>query len=189
MLEQLGEALARRRSGVVVLALVDLDGFREVTDTLGRSGGDALLTSIAEHLKAGLPSGATLGRFEEDEFAVIIESDDPGVEDLLIESLRASLLRPIFIDRMWQITASIGIARAPDHGESGEEIVRRAGLALRAAKRAGPAAMPAVRAADRDRLCGTALSAARVAIGDRIADLRYRISADCRGRRRGHGGR
>ena len=44
MLEQLGEALARRRSGVVVLALVDLDGFREVNHTLGRSGGDALLT-------------------------------------------------------------------------------------------------------------------------------------------------
>ena len=48
MLEQLGEALARRRAGVVVLALVDLDGFREVNDTLGRSGGDALLTSIAD---------------------------------------------------------------------------------------------------------------------------------------------
>ena len=68
---------------------------------------------------------------------VIIASDDSGVEDLLVESLRASLLRPIFMDRMWQITASIGIARAPDHGASGEEIVRRAGLALRAAKRAG----------------------------------------------------
>ena len=85
MLEQLGEALARRRSGVVVLALVDLDGFREVNDTLGRSGGDALLTSIAEHLKAGLPPGAILGRFEEDQFAVIIASDDSGVEDLLVE--------------------------------------------------------------------------------------------------------
>jgi diguanylate cyclase (GGDEF)-like protein len=137
MLEQLGEALARRRSGVVALALVDLDGFREVNDTLGRSGGDALLKSIAEHLEAGVPPGTMLGRFEEDEFAVIVESDDPGVEDLLIESLRASLLRPIFMDRMWQITASIGVARAPDHGASGEEIVRRAGLALRAAKRAG----------------------------------------------------
>jgi diguanylate cyclase (GGDEF)-like protein len=137
LLDQLGEALARRRAGIVALAFVDLDGFREVNDTLGRSGGDALLTSIAEHLKAGLPPGAILGRFEEDEFAAIIEGDDPGVEDLLIESLRASLMRPIFIDRMWQITASIGIARAPDHGASVEEIVRRAGLALRAAKRTG----------------------------------------------------
>jgi diguanylate cyclase (GGDEF)-like protein len=137
MIDRLGATLARRRSGVVVLALVDLDGFREVNDTLGRAGGDALLANIAAHLKAGLPPGAILGRFEEDEFAVIIESADAGAEDLLIESLRASLLRPIFRDRMWQITASIGTARAPDHGESGEEIVRRAGLALRAAKRAG----------------------------------------------------
>jgi predicted signal transduction protein with EAL and GGDEF domain len=78
-----------------------------------------------------------LGRFEEDEFAVIVERDDPRAEDLLIESLRAALLRPIFMDRMWQITASIGVAQAPEHGTSGEEIARRAGLALRAAKRAG----------------------------------------------------
>jgi EAL domain-containing protein (putative c-di-GMP-specific phosphodiesterase class I) len=41
------------------------------------------------------------------------------------------------MDRMWQITASIGTARAPDHGADAEEIVRRAGLALRAAKRNG----------------------------------------------------
>jgi diguanylate cyclase (GGDEF)-like protein len=137
LLERLGEALASRRNRVIVLALVDLDGFREVNDTLGRSGGDALLGSIAEHLKAGLPPNAVLGRFEEDEFAVIVTSDDPGVEDLLIDALRASLLRPIFMDRMWHITASIGTARAPDHGASAEELVRRAGLALRAAKRNG----------------------------------------------------
>jgi diguanylate cyclase (GGDEF)-like protein len=137
MLDELSQALARRRSGVVVLARVDIDGFREVNDALGRAGGDALLTSIAAHLKAGLPPGAILGRFEEDEFAVIVEGDDPCVENLLIESLRAALLRPIFVDRMWQITASIGVAQAPDHGTGGEEIVRRAGLALRTAKRAG----------------------------------------------------
>ena len=72
MLERLDAALAKRRSGVVVFALIDLDGFREVNDTLGRAGGDAVLMSIAEHLQAGLLPGATLGRFEEDEFAVIV---------------------------------------------------------------------------------------------------------------------
>ena len=46
-------------------------------------------------------------------------------------------MRPIFLDRMWQITASMGIAEAPEDGTSGEEIARRAGLALRAAKREG----------------------------------------------------
>jgi diguanylate cyclase (GGDEF)-like protein len=136
-IEQLGVALTRRRDGVVAFALVHLDGFRDVNDTLGRSGGDALLAGIAAHLKADLPAGAILGRFAEEEFAIIIESGDSGVEDLLIESLRASLMRPIFIDRIWQFTASIGIARAPDHGASSDEIERRAALALRAAKRSG----------------------------------------------------
>jgi diguanylate cyclase (GGDEF)-like protein len=136
-LEELGAALTRRRDGVVAFALVHLDGFRDVNDTLGRAGGDALLANIAAHLKADLPAGAILGRFEEDEFAIIVESDDSVVEDLLIESLRASLMRPIFIDRMWQFTASIGIARAPDHGASSDEIERRAALALRAARRGG----------------------------------------------------
>ena len=137
LLQRLGEALAGQRGGVIVLALVDIDGFREINDTLGRASGDALLGSIAEHLKAGLPAGAIFGRFEEDEFAVIVASDEPGIEDLLIERLRASLLRPFFMDRVWQITASIGTARAPDHGADAEELVRRAGLALRAAKRRG----------------------------------------------------
>jgi diguanylate cyclase (GGDEF)-like protein len=137
MRKRLDAALSRRRSGVVVFALIDLDGFREVNDTLGRAGGDAVLISIAEHLRAGLLPGATLGRFEEDQFAVIVGSDDRHVADRLIEMLRAALLRPIFLDRMWQITASIGVAEAPQDGMSGEEIARRAGLALRAAKRSG----------------------------------------------------
>jgi diguanylate cyclase (GGDEF)-like protein len=137
LLQRLGEALASRCDGVIVLALVDIDGFREINDTLGRSSGDALLGSIAEHLQAGLPAGAIFGRFEEDEFAVIVASDDPGMEDRLIDALRTSLLRPFFMDRMWQITASIGTARVPDHGANAEEIVRRAGLALRVAKRNG----------------------------------------------------
>jgi diguanylate cyclase (GGDEF)-like protein len=137
MLERLDVALAERRSGVVIFALIDLDGFREVNDALGRAGGDAVLMSIAEHLRAGLLPGATLGRFEEDEFAVIMNGDDRRAAGLLIESLRASLVRPVFVDRMWQITGSIGVVEAPEDGSSGEEITRRAGLALRAAKRSG----------------------------------------------------
>jgi diguanylate cyclase (GGDEF)-like protein len=137
MLEHLDAALAKRRAGVVIFALIDLDGFREVNDTLGRAGGDAVLVSIAEHLQAGSLPGATLGRFEQDEFAVIVSGDDRSTAERLIESLRAALLRPIFMDRMWQITATIGVAAAPEDGTSAEEIARRAGLALRAAKRSG----------------------------------------------------
>jgi diguanylate cyclase (GGDEF)-like protein len=137
MLENLNEAVARRRSGVVAFALIDLDGFREVNDTLGRAGGDAVLTNIGEHLQAGLPKGALLGRFEEDQFAVIMSGDDKRAATALSDALRAALLRPIFMDRMWQITAGIGVAQAPEDGTTAEEVARRAGLALRVAKREG----------------------------------------------------
>ena len=137
MLERLNAALASRRSGIVALALIDLDGFGDVNDTLGRAGGDAVLMKVAEHLQAGLPAGAVFGRFEDDEFAVIVSSDDRRAATALAASLRASLQRPIFVDRMWQMTAGIGVARAPEDGTTGEELARRAGLALRAAKQEG----------------------------------------------------
>jgi diguanylate cyclase (GGDEF)-like protein len=137
MLDKLNDVIANRRSGTVAFARIDLDGFREVNDTLGRAGGDAVLMNIAEHLQAGLPAGALLGRFEEDEFAVVTSGADARAATALGDALRASLLRPIFVERMWQITAGIGIARAPEDGTTGEDVARRAGLALRAAKREG----------------------------------------------------
>ena len=137
MMERLGDALARRRSGVVAFALIDLDGFHEVNDTLGRTGGDAVVKNVAEHLQAGLPGDALLGRFEEDEFAAIISSENKTAVIALINALRASLQRPIFADRMWQITAGIGVAEAPEGATTADELARRAGLALRAAKREG----------------------------------------------------
>ena len=137
MLERLGESLAARRSGIVSFVLIDPDGFHEVNDTLGRAGGDAVLMQIAEHLPAGLPAGALFGRFEDDEFAAIMSSDDPRAGAMIADSVRTSLMRPIFLDRMWQITAGVGIAQAPEDGATAEELARRAGLALRAAKREG----------------------------------------------------
>jgi diguanylate cyclase (GGDEF)-like protein len=141
ILESLDEVLANRHCGIVLLALIDLDGFHEVNDTLGRAGGDAVLGNIAEHLQAGLPEGAGIGHFEEDEFAVIMTSDDPRAEVTLVESLRAALMRPIFFDRMWRVTASIGVAQASEDGTSAGELARRADLALRMAKRSGRGAV------------------------------------------------
>jgi diguanylate cyclase (GGDEF)-like protein len=141
MVEHLGAALANRRSGLVAFALIDLDNFREVNDTLGRSGGDAVLTNIAEHLRDGLPPGAKLGRFEEDELAVVMSSDEPQSAAKLADAIRVALQRPVFIDRIWQITAGMGVAQAPDDGLSAEDLIRRAGLALRAAKREGRGAV------------------------------------------------
>jgi diguanylate cyclase (GGDEF)-like protein len=142
ILQALDHVMSRRGAGQVAFALLDLDGFREVNDTMGRPGGDAVLRAIAERLRAALPEGATLGRFEDDEFAAIASGDDANIAGLLAEALRACFAEPFVggeasTGQSWQITAGIGVAQAPEDGTSGEELARRAALALRAAKRAG----------------------------------------------------
>ena len=137
MLERLDEALAQRRSGFVALVLIDIDGFRDVNDALGRAGGDTMLRSVAERLKSALPAGTPIGRFDDDEFAVIAAGDDARIGSELAEKLAASLAEPIYMDQTWQISAGIGFAQAPQDGTTGDELSRHAALALRAAKRGG----------------------------------------------------
>jgi len=139
MLEKLNAAVEARRSGFVAFVRIDLDGFREVNDTLGRDGGDQILTTMTERLRSALPAHAQLGRFEDDEFAVLMVSEDAGAATTLAEVLRGALPRPFFKEQFWQISAGIGLAQAPEHGETGDELNRRAGHALRAAKREGRA--------------------------------------------------
>jgi diguanylate cyclase (GGDEF)-like protein len=137
MLERLDTALASRGTGIVALALIDIDSFRDINDTLGHAGGDIMFLSIAERFKSALPVGALFGRFEDDEFAVILDSEDAAAITALPDQLTGALAAPIVMDQMWQISISIGIAQAPEDGSTGDELHRCAVLALRAAKRHG----------------------------------------------------
>jgi diguanylate cyclase (GGDEF)-like protein len=121
--------------------LIDLDAFREINEALGREGGDAVLVQIAWHLKAGVPAEALFGRFEDDAFAVLMTCDDARGADTFAASLRAVLSGPILVDRASRLSATVGLAQAPDDGTTAEELARRAGLALRAAKREGRGVM------------------------------------------------
>jgi diguanylate cyclase (GGDEF)-like protein len=141
MLERLEQVMATRRSEVVAFALIDVDSFHEINDTLGRAGGDAMLINIAGRLQACLPADALFGRFEDDEFAVIAKSYDPQSAGKLADALAASLAAPIFMDQNWHISVSIGMAQAPEDGTTGDELHRRAALALRAAKHGGRGTM------------------------------------------------
>ena len=136
-LQRLDHTIAIRRSRFVALALIDIDGFRDVNDTLGRVGGDIMLCGIADRLKSALPPGALLGRFDGDSFAVVAAGDDPQLATDLADRLAGSLAAPIYLDRMWRISAGIGIAKAPEDGTTGDELQRHAALALRTAKRSG----------------------------------------------------
>jgi diguanylate cyclase (GGDEF)-like protein len=187
MRDALDRALARRGGGKVAFALLDLDNFREVNDALGRKGGDDLLHAVAERLKAGLPAGAELGRFEDDEFAAIARGDDADTAIVLGEALRASLSAPFPAGpdapgQNWQISAGIGIVQAPDDGTRAEDLAQRAALALRAAKREGRAVVRRFEAAvetehaDRRFL----LRELKVAISHKTFDVHYQpiVAAD-----------
>ncbi len=137
MLERLDDVTAARRDGIVVFALIDIDGFQDINDMLGWAGGDTMLISIVERFKAWLPDGAWLGRFQDDEFAIIVSGKNALAATELADRIAAALAAPIFMDQMWQISVSIGIAQAPDDGTTGDELNRRAALALRAARRTG----------------------------------------------------
>ena len=136
-LARLDAIMAARGDGRVVFALLDIDGFHDINDMLGWAGGDTMMINIVERLKAWLPDGALFGRVQDDEFAIVIGNAKPESATELADRLAAALAAPIFMDQMWQISVSVGIAQAPDDGATGDELNRRAALALRAAKRTG----------------------------------------------------
>ena len=137
VLQRLDDMIASRGSRFVVFALIDLDGYHEVNDALGRAGGDTMLRTIAERLKSALPPGTALGRFQDDEFAAIVASQDAQIATELADKISASLAAPIFMDQQWQISVGIGLAQSPQDGATGDELQRHAALALRSAKRGG----------------------------------------------------
>jgi diguanylate cyclase (GGDEF)-like protein len=139
--EQLDQALLRRRPDArVVMAYIDLDDFKLVNDTLGHAAGDRLLCDVAAQLQAEFPD-ALIARLSGDEFAAMIR-DWPDSADLsgLAMRLQSCFARGVILDgRKAEVSASIGIAVAPDDGSEGAVLLKNADLALYRAKQEGKA--------------------------------------------------
>jgi diguanylate cyclase (GGDEF)-like protein len=133
------ERVRRARSQVAVLFL-DLDGFKEVNDRHGHEGGDEVLVAVAGRLTGCLREGDTAARLGGDEFAVLLEDlEDPGRGDAVARRILDALARPIALrGGDAEVRASIGLAVATP-SLSGEALLRRADLAMYAAKEAGGA--------------------------------------------------
>jgi diguanylate cyclase len=123
--------------GSAALLLVDLDGFREINDTLGHDHGDELLIEVARRLRAAVGDDDLVARLGGDEFAVLHAGTggEAGARELaeaVVECLRVPLdARGTTV----VVDASIGLALAPEHGADAATIARRAEVAMYEAKR------------------------------------------------------
>jgi diguanylate cyclase (GGDEF)-like protein len=123
----------------VALVCIDLDTFKEINDSLGHGAGDELIQQVAKRLSGRLPEGATLTRLGGDEFAVV----QPGVVSegharFLCQTLLDTFHDPFLLAGEYvRVTASMGLALEAGEAVSPTEIMRRADLALYAAKAAG----------------------------------------------------
>jgi diguanylate cyclase (GGDEF)-like protein len=132
--ERLQKALTASGEHAVSVALIDLDDFKIVNDTLGHEVGDLLLISVAQRLNACLRVEDTVARLGGDEFVVVLDGADPAAAELAAERMMAALAEPVVADgHELPIRASIGIA----DGRSGDDpslLLRRADIAMYAAK-------------------------------------------------------
>jgi diguanylate cyclase (GGDEF)-like protein len=138
MIETIDAVLeARSLEEVVSLAFVDLDGLNIINDGLGQSAGDRLLVEWANRLRDVLPAQAVGGRFDGDEFAIVLVAPDTATAERAIRTATAALARPFWInEQAVQVGVTAGVAHAPYHAAKRDELARCADLALRAAKRA-----------------------------------------------------
>ena len=139
--DRLGQAhaqAARGRHGLGV-ALVDLDGFKPINDSLGHEAGDRVLRTVAERLGHCLRGGDTVARLGGDEFVlVLVNLADTAEAGQVLERVLHAVAQPIVLgDHEVQVSASIGLTVFPDDSADPDTLLRHADEAMYRAKEAG----------------------------------------------------
>jgi len=130
---------ARRNKSAMAVIYLDLDGFKQINDTLGHGAGDVLLKMVAERLVATVREEDTVARLGGDEFIIALwhvsgTNNAAAVARKVIEAVS----QPYSLEgHTGRITASAGVAVYPIHGEDADTLMKSADLALYEAKRAG----------------------------------------------------
>jgi diguanylate cyclase (GGDEF)-like protein/PAS domain S-box-containing protein len=124
------------RPAAAAILMIDLDGFKDVNDTLGHSVGDAILCEVGSRLQEVASAEATVARIGGDEFAVLLpECDDAEKAAALADQMIARIAEPIVVNgHEVRVAASCGVAVAPAHAQEALELIGDADLALFRAK-------------------------------------------------------
>ena len=135
------QALAhtRRSAEAFALAILDLNGFKQVNDLLGHEAGDALLRLVSARLKSAVRDGDTVARLGGDEFVLLMpETETLESAEQIMARVHASLSRPVKLhDARVHVSCCAGVALCPEDGVDLERVLRAADVRLYRAKSAG----------------------------------------------------
>ena len=138
--DRLSNAIAQiRRGGMMAIHYLDLDDFKPVNDNLGHQAGDELLVGVAARLRTTVREHDTIARLGGDEFAIVQTAiHQPQDAAILARRLLTSFSRPFDVSgKSINVGLSIGIAVAPDHGLSSDDLLSKADNALYRSKSNG----------------------------------------------------
>jgi diguanylate cyclase (GGDEF)-like protein/PAS domain S-box-containing protein len=133
----LTEQLARRERVDVTVLFIDLDGFKEVNDSLGHEQGDRVLRDVGSRIASVVRKGVTVGRLGGDEFLAIMQGADVDAGQIVAKRIIDGIVEVGSILTKFPLSASVGIATGTPY-ESAELIMRRADQAMYEAKAQGP---------------------------------------------------
>ena len=139
--ERAGQAIlvAKREGWTAAVMIMDLDRFKEINDTLGHHHGDLVLQEMGNRLQPLLRETDTIARLGGDEFAVLLPHvDAPSMTLQVAEKIQKALEKPFYIQGLaLDVDASVGISLFPAHGKDIHALLRRADIAMYAAKQTG----------------------------------------------------
>ncbi|MGH1493592.1 MAG: putative bifunctional diguanylate cyclase/phosphodiesterase [Acidimicrobiales bacterium] len=137
--EEVNNTLASSGPEATAVALIDLDRFKEVNDTLGHHHGDLLLIEVAQRLRSILRPNDSVARLGGDEFALMLTGVNDAAAALFVANRIVSAIEaPYEIEGLQlDVGASLGLAIAPDHGDDLPTLLQRADVAMYQAKRSG----------------------------------------------------
>jgi diguanylate cyclase (GGDEF)-like protein len=132
----LQESVTVRAPGEIVAVLMfDVDGLRDVNESLGHSAGDKLLAEVARRLRAFAPPAGLVGRVGGDEFVLTLRAESADAAVLLGADLRRQIQHPMLFNTLaLDVDTAVGVAVHPDHGTDPATLLQRADLATHAAK-------------------------------------------------------